>query len=171
MKSKRVISVLVSSWLITADTYLLLPYGTSNHAIPTMHSKDIFLCRNLLSERAFELCGEEKVQHVVWTKAWLWNRAVTSHLNSRYATQTGGSHQEKGENKDKLSRESVPFFLLSHRHKLNVCRTHQNKTSSAPHPNNLKITYGCLSHTGAYKVTWAAEQMKAAFSKLAVSVL
>lgn len=38
-----------------------MPYGTSNHTIPTMHREDIFLCRNLLSERAFELCGEGKV--------------------------------------------------------------------------------------------------------------
>lgn len=56
----RVISVLLSCWLITVDMYFLMPSGTQNHTIPTMHRKDIFLCQNLLSEWAFELgCNNE----------------------------------------------------------------------------------------------------------------
>lgn len=56
----RVIFVLMSCWLITVDMYLLMPYGVPNHMIPTMHREDIFLCRNLLSEWAFELCSYGK---------------------------------------------------------------------------------------------------------------
>lgn len=48
----------MACWLITVDTYLLRPSGTPNHTIPTVQKGDIFLCRNLLSEWAFELCSD-----------------------------------------------------------------------------------------------------------------
>lgn len=35
-----------------------MPSGTANHTIPTMHREDIFLCLNVLSEQAFDLCSD-----------------------------------------------------------------------------------------------------------------
>lgn len=50
----------MSCWLIIVDTYSLMPSGTQNHTIPTMHRGHIFLCQNVLSEQAFELCSDAK---------------------------------------------------------------------------------------------------------------
>lgn len=42
--------------------YFLMPSSTPNHTIPTVHREDIFLCLNLLSEWAFELCGDAETK-------------------------------------------------------------------------------------------------------------
>lgn len=76
----RVISALVSCWLITVDTYLLMPSSAPNHTIPTMHREDIFLCRNLLSEWAFQLGSDGKSKT---PPAIIWNSVLISNLGFR----------------------------------------------------------------------------------------